>query len=149
MTLVTTSDIIEVIIVTRWNIMAIIKQYHKDTDTTYVYESSSYWDADKRQSRSKRKLLGKLDPETGEVIPTGSRGRKRKETPAVSGNPTDTEAREKAERIRELTIALAQKDAEIIRLEQKNHRLQEAINLISRHIDQCKEICLTDAAERR
>jgi len=129
--------------------MAIIKQYHKDTDTTYVYESISYWDADKQQSRSKRKLLGKLDPETGEVIPTGSRGRKRKETPAVSDNRTDAEAREKDERIRELTIALAQKGAEIIHLEQKNHRLQEAINLISRHIDQCKEICLTDAAERR
>ena len=37
--------------------MAIIKQYHKDTDTTYVYDSVSYWDAEKGQSRSKRKLL--------------------------------------------------------------------------------------------
>ncbi len=129
--------------------MAIIKQYHKDTDTTYVYESASYWDADKQQSRSKRKLLGKLDSETGEVIPTGSRGRKRKETPVVSDNRTDAEAREKDERIRELTIALAQKDAEIIRLEQKNHRLQDTINLISRHINQCREICLTDASVRR
>ena len=27
--------------------MAIIRQYHKDTDTTYVYESISYWDAEK------------------------------------------------------------------------------------------------------
>jgi hypothetical protein len=129
--------------------MAIIKQYHKDTNTTYVYESISYWDADKQQSRSKRKLLGKIDPETGEVIPTGSRGRKRKGVPAVPGNITDAETREKDERIREFTIALAQKDAEIIRLEQKNHKLQETINLISRHIDQCKEICLTDATERR
>jgi hypothetical protein len=129
--------------------MAIIKQYHKDTDTTYVYESASYWDADKQQSRSKRKLLGKLDPETGEVIPTGSRGRKRKETPAVSGNHTDAEALEKDERIRGLTIALAQKGAEIIRLEQKNQRLQETINLISKHIDQCRELCLTDTAGRR
>ena len=24
--------------------MALIRQYHKDTDTTYVYESISYWD---------------------------------------------------------------------------------------------------------
>lgn len=129
--------------------MAIIKQYHKDTDTTYVYESASYWDADKQQSRSKRKLLGKLDPETGEVIPTGSRGRKHKETPVLSDNRIDAEVREKDERIRELTIALAQKDAEIIRLEQKNHRLQETINLIGRHIDQCRELCLTDIAGRR
>lgn len=129
--------------------MAIIKQYHKDTDTTYVYDSASYWDADKQQSRSKRKLLGKLDPQTGEVIPTGSRGRKRKETPAASDNQTDAEACEKDEIIRGLTIALAQKGSEIIRLEQKNHRLQEIINLISRHIDQCRELCSTDAAGRR
>ena len=129
--------------------MAIIKQYHKDTDITYVYESASYWDANKQQSRSKRKLLGKLDPETGEVIPTGSRGRKHKETPASSDKRIDAEVREKDERIRELTIALAQKGAEITRLEQKNHRLQETINLISRHIDQCRELCLADAAGRR
>ena len=56
--------------------MAIVKQYHKDTNTTYVYDSTSYWDAEKGQSRSKRKLLGKLDPQTGEIIPTGQRGRK-------------------------------------------------------------------------
>ena len=51
--------------------MAIIKQYHKDTGITYVYESESYWDKEKKQPRSRRRLVGKLDPETGEVIPTG------------------------------------------------------------------------------
>ena len=63
--------------------MAIIKQYHKDTDTTYVYESVSYWDAEKRQSRSKRTLLGKIDPETGDIIPTGKRGRRKKTTDSI------------------------------------------------------------------
>ena len=129
--------------------MAIIKQYHKDTDTTYVYESISYWDAEKRQSRSKRKLLGKLDPETNEVIPTGKRGRKSKEAPVVYDNRTDAEACEKDEKIRELTIEIAQKNAEIIRLEQKNRKLQETINLISKHIDRCRELCSTDTNERR
>lgn len=62
--------------------MAIIKQYHKDTDTTYFYESVSYWDAEKGQSRSKRKCIGKLDPATGEMVPTGKRGRKNKEDTA-------------------------------------------------------------------
>ena len=60
--------------------MAIIKQYHKDTDTTYVYESTSYWDPEKKQSRSKRRCIGKIDPETGEMVPTGKKGRKAKET---------------------------------------------------------------------
>ena len=62
--------------------MAIVKQYHKDTDTTYVYESESYWDPEKKQSRSRRKVIGKVDPDTGEIIPTGKRGRKKKESDA-------------------------------------------------------------------
>lgn len=58
--------------------MAQIRQYHKDTDTTYVYESESYWDPEKKQSRSRRRVIGKIDPATGEIIPTGKRGRKPK-----------------------------------------------------------------------
>ena len=58
--------------------MAIIQQYHKDTDTTYVYESESYWVPELGQSRSRRKLLGKLDPATGEIVPCGKRGPKKK-----------------------------------------------------------------------
>lgn len=48
--------------------MAIIQQYRKDTGTTYVYESESYWVPELGQSRSRRKLLGKLDPATGEIV---------------------------------------------------------------------------------
>lgn len=59
--------------------MAIIQQYHKDTDTTYVYESESYWVPELGQSRSRRKLLGKLDPVTGEIVPCGKRGPKKKQ----------------------------------------------------------------------
>jgi hypothetical protein len=35
----------------------------------YAYESISYWDKEKKQPRSKRKYLGKVDPETGDIIP--------------------------------------------------------------------------------
>ena len=61
--------------------MAIIKKYNKENGTTYVYDSVSYWDKEKQQPRSKRKLIGKLDPVTGEIIPTGGRGRKAKKDP--------------------------------------------------------------------
>lgn len=58
--------------------MAIIKQYRPDRDVTYCYESVSYWDPELKQARSKRKLIGKLDPETGEIVPTsGKPGRKK------------------------------------------------------------------------
>lgn len=36
----------------------------------YAYESTSYWDKEKGQPRSKRKYIGKVDPETGEIIPS-------------------------------------------------------------------------------
>ena len=45
--------------------MAIIKQHDKRSGITYVYESKSYWDPEKKMSRAKRKLIGRLDPETG------------------------------------------------------------------------------------
>jgi len=59
--------------------MSIIKQKDKRTGTTYVYESKSYWDKEKQQPRSIRVLIGKLDEQTGEVVPTDGRGKKRTE----------------------------------------------------------------------
>ena len=52
--------------------MTTITAFNKARNTTYVYESDSHWDKDKdkQQSRSKRRLIGKIDPKTGNVIPT-------------------------------------------------------------------------------
>ena len=57
--------------------MSIVNQYDKRSGITYVYESKSYWDKEKKQPRSKRTLIGRLDPDTGEIIPTDGRGKKR------------------------------------------------------------------------
>ena len=56
--------------------MGIIYQKDKKTGTTYVYDNEAYWDSEKQQSRARRKLIGKLDPETGQVVPTRSYQRK-------------------------------------------------------------------------
>ena len=55
--------------------MATIHQYDPRVDTTYVYESKKYYDREQHKSRTKRRLIGKPDKETGEIIPTGPRGR--------------------------------------------------------------------------
>ena len=57
---------------------SIIKKLNKQTGVTYVYESESYWDKEKKQPRSRRKLIGKIDEETGEIVPTGGRGNRKK-----------------------------------------------------------------------
>ena len=70
--------------------MAILKQHDKRSGITYVYESKSYWDTEKKMSRAKRKLIGRLDPETGEIIPTDGRNRKKKpESAEAEEEPKD------------------------------------------------------------
>ena len=59
--------------------MKTIKVHNKQYDITYVYEYSNYWDKEKKQSRSKRRLIGRLDPFTGETVPTDGRMRKAKD----------------------------------------------------------------------
>ena len=55
--------------------MAIIYQHDKRSGITYAYESFSDWDKEKKMSRAKRKLIGRLNKETGEIVPTDGRNR--------------------------------------------------------------------------
>jgi transposase len=50
--------------------MAVVHQKDKRSGITYAYESISFWDKEKKQSRSKRRLLGRVDERTGEILPT-------------------------------------------------------------------------------
>lgn len=112
--------------------MAIIKQYHKETDTTYVYESVSYWDAEKGQSRSNRKLLGKLDPETGEIVPTGKRGRKKKEPTAEETATFKTQLSAATdsymEQIRQQKLTIRQQEIQITDLSKKIAQLESTLS---------------------
>ena len=55
---------------------AIIHQTDKRSGITYAYESISYWDKEKKQSRARRKLIGRVT-EDGEIVPTDGRGHRR------------------------------------------------------------------------
>jgi transposase len=57
---------------------AIVHQTDKRSGITYAYESISYWDKEKKQSRAKRTLIGRVDKESGEIVPTDGRGRRKK-----------------------------------------------------------------------
>ena len=99
--------------------MAIVKIKDKKTGTIYVYESKSYWDAEKKQARNKRKLIGKLD-ENGVIVPTGNVGRKKKKTvsPEELGKVVDELERYKQEcldaeiKIKELERTIANLESE-------------------------------------
>lgn len=112
--------------------MAIIKQTNKTTGITYVYESKSYWDTEKKQARSKRKLLGKIDPATGEMVPTGKRGPQKKK----SGEPSAAEKRLSAEIARlkkenmDQMMLITDLHKQIESLSSQNSRLKQLIGEI-------------------
>ena len=64
--------------------MSIVHQLDKRSGITYVYESTSYWDREKQQARSHRKLIGRLDTSTGTIVPTDGRGKRRGQVKPVS-----------------------------------------------------------------
>ncbi len=97
------------------------KQTNKKTGITYLFEQESYWDPNLKQSRSRRKCLGKYN-EKGELIPTGKRGRPPKSTTKEQRTPSSDleklthELNISQQHIKELekTIQKMKKDAEQI-----------------------------------
>ena len=114
--------------------MHYVKSKDKRTGITYVYESESYWDKEKQQPRAHRKLIGKLDEETGEIIPTDGRGRKRKDrtqqapdTEPASAQTTASEAVPAAlpaEPEEDPARIIREKDAQIRQLTAENEKLR-------------------------
>lgn len=97
--------------------MSLVKHTDKRSGITYVYESESYWDKEKKQPRSKRTLIGKIDEETGEIVPTGGRGRKK----AEPDKPAEQEKPQKP--VTDYVQQLAEKDELIRSLKSENQRL--------------------------
>ena len=96
--------------------MAIIKQFDKRSGITYVYDSKSYYDKEKKCSRAKRTLIGKIDPDTGEIIPTDGRTKGAKSKPKVSSPDVDKEKR-------------------ILELEDENRQLKLQISALKKELD--------------
>lgn len=91
--------------------MSIVKHTDKRSGITYAYESTSYWDKETKMPRCKRTLIGRVDPETGEIRPTD--GRCRKNSPYHKPEPTEADGI--MERIKGLTARELRK--EVVRLE--------------------------------
>lgn len=118
---------------------SIIKKLNKQTGVTYVYESESYWDKEKKQPRSKRKLIGRIDEETGEIVPTGGRGNRRKREltdileAVPAGRDLENLCRQQAERLR-------QDEAEISGLKKQVMELTLSVSEYKRRLSKIEEL---------
>lgn len=98
--------------------MSIIKQFDKRSGITYVYDSKSFYDKEKKCSRAKRTLIGKIDPDTGEIIPTDGRNKGAKSKPE-----TPSPAVDKDKRIQELEDENRQLKLQITALKKELERI--------------------------
>jgi hypothetical protein len=73
--------------------MSIVKYTNKKTGVVTLYESTSHYDPETKQSRPVRKYLGREDPVTGELIPSSRKRGRKKDIPddigAASGISKD------------------------------------------------------------
>ena len=104
----------------------IVYQTDKRTGIKYAYSSESYWDKEKQQPRSRRKYIGKVDPETGEII---RKGEERKGKPGPG-----EELPEHVVTLREQNAALIQQareqEARIRQLERQNEQMRKALRSV-------------------
>ena len=105
--------------------MSITKSTNKKTGITYVFESHSYWDKEKKAPRNTKKIIGKIDPETGEMVPT----RRRKSNSSESSEEHGTEYQALYE---EALKEIKQKDEKI------SHLKQEIATLLREHEEYLK-----------
>lgn len=83
----------------------------------YAYESVSYWDKDKGQPRSKRKYLGRVDPETGAIIPS-------KKRTGGAGKDTDSTTTRDESEFSKLYEEIKRKDVQISELIREKTELE-------------------------
>lgn len=99
----------------------IVYQTDKKTGIKYAYESFSYWDKEKKQPRSTRKYLGRVDEETGEIIAKEEKPGHSADSTARNTSKAELEALRKElekrdQTIRELRNELKRKDSEYRKL---------------------------------
>lgn len=106
--------------------MSIVRIKNKKTGITYAFDSVSYWDKEKKQPRNKRTLIGRVDPETGEIVPT----RKRMPNGSKKGE-SDDQLAEMSKRCKEYEITITRLNDEIARLKKTNESLLSDIRALA------------------
>lgn len=125
--------------------MSIVYQHDKRNNVTYVYESQSFWVPELKQPRAKRRLIGRLNPETGEVVPTKRRGQSKKNASDAGSETKSVEAKltEENTRMREDVLHTKQQLQELTQtvkeLKGQNEKLRVSVLRISSMLKQMNE----------
>jgi hypothetical protein len=100
--------------------MAIIFQHDKRSGITYAYDSKSYYDKTTKSSRAKRTLIGRVDPETGEIVPTDGRNKRKKDKDIPAAVDKDKLISQLQDENRQLKLQVSALEKELNRLNKAN-----------------------------
>jgi hypothetical protein len=119
----------------------IVYQTNKNTGTKYAYWSESYRDPKTGTPKSRRTYLGRVDPETGEIVPKAAKGKRNRSKVGDQSQAQlpltvaeSTSLRDESELLR----------AEVTRLQA---RVDELEGLISRMMAECGKVLGTTGSE--
>lgn len=118
---------------------SIIYQTQKN-GRVYAYSSESYWDKDLKKVRTRKKYLGRYDPETKQIITKQDKASK-----ASTSDPESGTIEELKKQIKEKDKLIAEKDRQISKLtedmEQINRKYQD-IRLVFTKVEKLMSGCL-------
>ena len=112
---------------------SIVRQTNKQTGITYVYSQESYR-VPGVGPRNRRRLLGKIDPETGELVPTGKQGPKRKHELPLDDSD-EAAAADMKFRLLQATQRIQQLEAEVESLKSEKQHLLTMVQTVSKVIE--------------
>ena len=120
--------------------MSLVRYTNKKTGVVTVYESTSHYDPETKQSRPIRKYLGVEDPKTGKIIPSsGKPGRKKSSEstrqPALKKEGTDykllyeKEKKENADKEARIKILESRNKLLVANLEHMRETITKALSV--------------------
>ncbi|MEE3423697.1 MAG: hypothetical protein VZR11_13470 [Succinimonas sp.] len=118
------------------------RSYNRRMNVWYVYEVDYVWDEAKQKKVQRRKCVGKIDPETDQVIPNGKRGPARV-TPgdisqSAAGSGKEPESR--AKRAASSSLLTGRKfKAKVQKLSRTLKDLSEQLAVIAQDLDELLE----------
>ena len=111
--------------------MSIVLQHDSRADVTYAYHNTVIWDKVQKKSSTSRILIGKVDPETGEVVKTSGKRRKKQ----IDDKTIDSEIAEFNKKVREKKnmeeALLSGNSLEIMHLKEELARIQHKFKQVS------------------
>ena len=111
---------------------SIIYVTNKENGNKYAYESFSFRDPETKKPKTRRVYLGRVDTDTGEIIPKAPKGKRNRSISTKQRHQINEDAQKKIDELNGQVISLQK---EVLTLSQKNQASEKLIQSIIKAVD--------------